>query len=50
MIVLTITSAKNLNSIKEEFNAVFPFLKLEFFKHKHGVKDASPKKTYLNRT
>lgn len=44
MIVLTITSAKNLNTIKEEFNAVFPFLKLEFFKHKHGIKDASPKR------
>lgn len=44
MIVLTITTAKNLLTIKEEFNAAFPYLKLEFFKHKHGVKGVNPKR------
>lgn len=34
---ITINADKKLSAIKEEFNQLFPFLKLEFFKHKHKV-------------
>ena len=44
MILLTIDTTKNISSIKEEFNSIFPYLKLEFFKHKHGISNPSPKK------
>ena len=37
-----INDRKHIYAIQEEFNAVFPFLKLEFFKHKHGEGEGSP--------
>ncbi len=49
MIVFTITNSDNLELIKNEFTLAFPFLKLEFFKHKHKVMAASPKKDLFER-
>ena len=37
MIQLIISSDKKISSIKEEFNHLFPYLKLEFFIRKHKV-------------
>lgn len=37
MVNLIINSEKKISVIKEEFNHEFPFLKLEFFKHKHAI-------------
>lgn len=39
--ILQIESKKTISEIKEEFHAVFPFLKLEFFTKPHDVSDAS---------
>lgn len=44
---LVITANKKLSLIQKEFNLVFPFLKLEFFRKKHGAKESSPKKDIL---
>lgn len=33
-----------LSSVQSNFNAVFPYLKLEFFKHHHNVGEANAKK------
>jgi len=39
---------KSIATIQQEFNAMFPYLKLEFFKHAHGVHQGGPKKDMLN--
>ncbi len=39
--ILHIESKRTISEIKEEFNATFPFLKLEFFTKPHDVNDAS---------
>lgn len=44
---LKIDSRKKISTIKEEFNAAFPFLRLEFFNHKHRIKNASPKRDLI---
>ena len=46
--VLTIDDNKSITTIQQEFNAMFPYLKLEFFKHKHNVHQGNPKKDMLN--
>ncbi|MDI1354238.1 MAG: hypothetical protein PSX36_04950 [bacterium] len=48
-IALVITANKKLSLIQKEFNLLFPFLKLEFFRTKHGVKASSPKKDILKQ-
>lgn len=40
---ILIDANKNISLIQQEFNSAFPFLKLEFFKHKHGINGSSPK-------
>ena len=45
---LTIDDNKKISNVQQEFNAMFPYLKLEFFKHAHGVHQGSPKKDMLN--
>jgi hypothetical protein len=47
MIVLTITNMKSIPAIKEEFNTVFPYLKLEFFKLKQEPGNTSKKKYFF---
>jgi hypothetical protein len=46
--VLTIDDNKSITTIQQEFNATFPFLKLEFFKHVHSIHQSNPKKDMLN--
>lgn len=46
--VLTINDNHKLSEVKDEFNAVFPYLKLEFFKHKHDVKKSNHKDDMLS--
>ena len=45
---LKIDDTKEISAIQKEFNLLFPYLKLEFFKHTHGIYQASPKKDMLN--
>ena len=44
---LTIDNSKKISTIQEEFNSMFPYLKLEFFKHTHGIYQGNPKKDML---
>ncbi len=45
---LMIDDNKKISDIQQEFNAMFPYLKLEFFKHAHRVHQGNPKKDMLN--
>ena len=45
---IKITDSKKISSLQEEFHEMFPFLKLEFFHHKHNSYQDSLKKTILN--
>jgi len=40
--ILTIKDDRKISEIQESFNTSFPYLKLEFFKKMHGVKELSP--------
>jgi hypothetical protein len=46
--ILKIDNNKSIAKIQEEFNSMFPYLKLEFFKHPHGIHQGTPKKDMLN--
>lgn len=46
--VLKISDSKKLSEVKDEFNALFPYLKLEFFKHKHEVNKSNSKADMLS--
>jgi hypothetical protein len=46
--VLTIKDNQKLSEVKDEFNSRFPYLKLEFFRHKHGVNQSNPKSDMLS--
>ena len=48
--ILTIDDSKTISDIQQEFNAMFPYLKLEFFKRAHGIHQGNPKKDMLNTT
>jgi len=45
---LTIDDSKTISNIQQEFNALFPYLKLEFFKHTQALHQGNPKKDMLN--
>ena len=45
--MLIIKANNKLSRIQKEFNAQFPFLKLEFFKQLHDVYSGSPKQSLL---
>ncbi|HWY37430.1 MAG TPA: hypothetical protein VNY73_02655, partial [Bacteroidia bacterium] len=45
---IKIADTKKISDLQKEFNALFPFLKLEFFVHKHKVQQGSFKKDMLN--
>ena len=40
---LNINTSTTLNEIKERFNKIFPYLKLEFFTHEHNKGEGSPR-------
>ncbi len=42
---VTINDSRKISAIQEEFNAAFPYLKLEFFEKPHKPGGASPKRT-----
>ncbi|MHB8259351.1 MAG: hypothetical protein ACYDCN_14215 [Bacteroidia bacterium] len=46
--VLTIDDKKRISTIQQEFNAVFPYLKLEFFNHTLAVPPDNPKRNKIN--
>ena len=46
--ILKIDDDKSIATVQQEFNAMFPYLKLEFFKRAHGIHQGSPKKDMLN--
>ncbi len=46
--ILIIDDTKKISTIQQEFNAMFPYLKLEFFKHAHAIHQGNPKKDMLN--
>ncbi len=48
MKTIKITDNKKISFVQEEFNKLFPFLKLEFFIHKHNPRQGSYKKDMLN--
>ena len=45
---LKLTKDTTINDLKYQFSSRFPFLKLEFFKHKHRVGQSSLKDQKLN--
>jgi PAS domain-containing protein len=45
---LTINNDTSISSIQKEFNNVFPYLKIEFFKNKHAAFQSNSKKELLN--
>jgi hypothetical protein len=46
--ILKIDNSKKIAGVKDEFNNLFPYLKLEFFRHGHEVYKANPKMDMLN--
>jgi hypothetical protein len=38
---LTLTKKTKIKEVKKQFAALFPFLKLEFFRHRHGQGESS---------
>ncbi len=42
--VLLIKPGCKISELQKEFNTHFPYLKLEFFKHPHGVHGGNPRK------
>jgi hypothetical protein len=45
---LTVTEGMYIRDIQKAFNEEYPYLKLEFFRHKHGMRQLSPKKERLD--
>ena len=48
MQTIKIIDSKKISSLQEEFHEIFPFLKLEFFHHRHNSFQGSTKKDILN--
>lgn len=42
-----INSKSQVSDIQRDFNGLFPYLKIELFKHKHGYKEGSPRQARL---
>ncbi|NII27809.1 hypothetical protein HB364_22190 [Pseudoflavitalea sp. X16] len=45
--IMRINNKSQVSDVQREFNGLFPFLKLELFKHKHGYQGASPRQEKL---
>jgi len=48
MAEIIVTADKTLEEIAQAFHSKFPFLKLEFFSHRHAEDEVSPKKDKLD--
>ncbi len=48
MKTINITDDKKISLVQEEFNTMFPFLRLEFFSNRHNSHQGSNKKDMLN--
>lgn len=46
--ILTIKDDRKISEVQESFNQKYPYLKLEFFKKMHGVKELSPLKGIID--
>lgn len=46
--ILPINDNQKLSEVIDDFTTLFPYLKLEFFKHKHGLNESNSKKDMLN--
>ena len=46
--VLAINDNQKLSEVKNDFNTLFPYLKLEFFKHKHGLNESNSRADMLS--
>lgn len=44
---IPINSKSQVSDVQREFNLLFPFLRLELFKHKHNYRGGSPKQEKL---
>lgn len=44
---ISINNESQVSDIQREFNRLFPFLKIELFKYKHGYQEASPRQAKL---
>jgi hypothetical protein len=45
---LTVKEGMYIRDIQKVFNEEYPYLKIEFFRHKHGLRQLSPKKERLD--
>jgi hypothetical protein len=45
--IIFINSKSQVSDIQRDFNGLFPYLKIELFKHKHGYLEASPRQAKL---
>lgn len=45
---IRINSKGQVSDVQREFNLLFPFLRLELFKHKHNYRGSSPKQEKLS--
>jgi len=45
--IIPINSSSQVSDIQRDFNLLFPFLKIEFFKQAHGYKEPSPRRAKL---
>lgn len=46
---LKIDANQKISAIKAQFNAAFPYLRIEFFKHQHEAKAPSPKTDMITK-
>ncbi|MBS1638109.1 MAG: hypothetical protein JST26_19510 [Bacteroidetes bacterium] len=44
---IIVNNHRNIEGVQEEFNRVYPYLRLEFFLHRHGLHQGNPKKDAL---
>jgi hypothetical protein len=47
---INISEKLQLNDVQKEFNAFFPYLKIEFFKKSHGIDKPSPAQKMLTHS
>lgn len=47
---INISEKLQLNDVQKEFNALFPYLKIEFFKKSHGIDKPSPAQKMLTHS
>lgn len=45
--IIPINSQSQISDVQRAFNGLFPFLRIELFKYKHGYQEGSPKQAKL---